>query len=89
MTERAADVLALLEKDDGKASDGEALLDDLPLFAAQPKAATPDPGAPSPLEQALAAINPDELTPKAALEALYKLKDLRRRRHAVLERVLE
>jgi hypothetical protein len=26
--------------------------------------------------EALAALNPDELTPKAALEALYRLKEL-------------
>jgi hypothetical protein len=31
------------------------------------------------VESALAAVNPDELTPKAALEALYRLKDLARK----------
>jgi DNA mismatch repair protein MutS len=85
VTARAAEVLALLEKADNKAPDGEALLTDLPLFAAaRPKshlpadapAADAPPAGPSPLEQALAALNPDELTPKAALEALYRLKDL-------------
>jgi DNA mismatch repair protein MutS len=35
----------------------------------------PDP-TPSPVEQALAALNPDDLTPKAALELRYRLKDL-------------
>ena len=30
----------------------------------------------SPVEEALAALNPDDLTPKAALEALYQLKEL-------------
>ena len=34
VTKRAAEVLELLEKADRKAPDGEALLDDLPLFAA-------------------------------------------------------
>ncbi len=34
VTARAAEVLALLEKSEGKAPDGEALLGDLPLFAA-------------------------------------------------------
>jgi DNA mismatch repair protein MutS len=83
VTARAAEVLALLEKGDGKAPDGAALLEDLPLFAA----ALPSPrlreegegqqhAAPSPVEEALAALNPDELTPKAALEALYRLKEL-------------
>jgi DNA mismatch repair protein MutS len=33
--------------------------------------------APSPALEALAAIDPDELTPKQALEALYRLKLLR------------
>jgi hypothetical protein len=28
------------------------------------------------LERALAAVNPDELTPREALEALYRLKKL-------------
>ena len=78
VTGRAAEVLALLEKQDGKAAQGEALLDDLPLFAARPKAHMPADSGPSPLELALAAVNPDELTPKAALEALYKLKELGR-----------
>ena len=78
VTTRAGEVLALLEKSEGKAPDGEALLTDLPLFAAaRPKsrAAAADP---SEAEEALAALNPDELTPKAALEALYRLKALAR-----------
>jgi DNA mismatch repair protein MutS len=41
---------------------------ELPLFA-------PPEGA-ARLRAALAAVNPDELTPKAALEALYRLKQL-------------
>ena len=77
VTARAAEVLALLEKADGKAPDGEALLTDLPLFAAaRPKSHVPAAAGPSPVEAALAAVNPDELTPKAALDALYRLKDL-------------
>jgi DNA mismatch repair protein MutS len=76
---RAAEVLALLEKSEGKAPDGEALLGDLPLFAARPKSHVPAAAGPSPVEEALAAINPDELTPKAALEALYRLKELARK----------
>ena len=36
----------------------------------------PANAGPSPVEEALAALNPDELTPKAALEALYRLKEL-------------
>ena len=43
---------------------------ELPLFAAAP------PPAPDPLRAALEALNPDELTPKGALEALYRLRQL-------------
>ena len=76
VTVRAGEVLALLEKAD-KAPDGEALLGDLPLFAAaRPKSHVAGNAGPSPVEEALAAVNPDELTPKAALEALYRLKEL-------------
>ena len=79
VTARAAEVLAILEKTQGKAPDGEALLTDLPLFAAaRPKSHTPSSG-PSPFEEALATVNPDDLTPKAALEALYRLKELARK----------
>jgi DNA mismatch repair protein MutS len=46
---------------------------DLPLFAA----AAPAPIAPSALERALDEINPDELSPREAQAALYKLKVLR------------
>lgn len=81
VTARAAAVLALLEKDGGKASDGEALLGDLPLFAAHHNKA-PVPNAASAVEEALSAINPDDLTPKAALEALYRLKDLSSKRQS-------
>jgi DNA mismatch repair protein MutS len=77
VTARAAEVLALLEKSESKAADGEALLGDLPLFAAaRPKSHAAASGGPSPVEEAMAALNPDELTPKAALEALYRLKEL-------------
>ena len=41
VTARAAEVLALLEKSEGKAPDGEALLGDLPLFAAAAQVAHP------------------------------------------------
>jgi DNA mismatch repair protein MutS len=44
------------------------------LFAAPP-APAPAP-TPSVLEEALAAIDPDTLTPREALDALYRLKKL-------------
>jgi DNA mismatch repair protein MutS len=79
VTARAAKVLALLEKSD-KAPDGDALLSELPLFAAaRPTSFVPESGARSAIEEALDAIRPDELSPKAALEALYRLKELARK----------
>jgi DNA mismatch repair protein MutS len=44
------------------------------LFSAPP--APPPPAEPSPLEQAVAQLDPDMLSPKQALEALYALKRL-------------
>ncbi len=79
---RAGEVLALLEKTDRRdaATPGGARpLDDLPLFAAaRPKSVTMEARrGPGPVEATLDALNPDELTPKAALEALYRLKAVR------------
>jgi DNA mismatch repair protein MutS len=76
VTQRAAEVLARLEKADRKPSGGETLLDGLPLFAPRPKSDPSHEPDPSPLGSALAEIRPDELTPKAALEAIYRLKEL-------------
>jgi len=50
----------------------ERMLDDLPLFARLD--APPAPPRRDPLREALDAVDPDDLTPKAALEALYALK---------------
>jgi DNA mismatch repair protein MutS len=51
------------------------LAEDLPLFslARRPEAAAPKQSA---VETALAALHPDELSPRDALEALYRLKGL-------------
>jgi DNA mismatch repair protein MutS len=75
---RAEEVLAALEK--GEQSGAVTrLADDLPLFAAAP--ARPASGvaraSESDVERAVAAINPDELTPKQALELLYELRRLK------------
>ncbi len=72
---RARVVLDALEK--GEREGGatqKTLIDDLPLFAATPQAQPPAPKS-SPVEDALAEIHPDELTPKDALDLLYKLKE--------------
>ncbi len=71
---RAEDVLKTLET--GEQSGAVArLADDLPLFAVAPQAppATAPAGS-SPVDEALAGINPDDLTPRQALEELYRLK---------------
>jgi DNA mismatch repair protein MutS len=71
---RAEAVLTILEQGE-QAGALARLADDLPLFAAAP-VAIPEAKGPSPVEAALAELRPDELTPKAALEALYRLKAL-------------
>ncbi len=72
--DRARTILAELEKG-ARSSPVERLLDDLPLFANLNVPAAPPP-APvrDALREALDAVDPDDLTPKAALEALYALK---------------
>ena len=67
---RARSVLAKLEAGRDATGGIAAGLDDLPLFAA---AAEPDRG-PDPLIAALDEIDPDRLTPREALDALYRLK---------------
>ncbi len=68
---RARDVLDMLEQ--GARDHGAAKLqiDDLPLFSAAP---APQPKTPSLVDKLLDNINPDDLSPREALEALYKLK---------------
>ena len=68
---RAREVLERLENEPGS----PARLDDLPLFAA----ASPPPPAfvrPSKVEKALEDLDPDILSPREALDALYRLKGL-------------
>ena len=72
---RAGEVLMALEKADGRPKPAD-LADDLPLFNAARKAADPGLSEASLLEAAVAALRPDAMTPKEALEALYRLKEL-------------
>ncbi len=72
--ERAKLVLAKLEAEDRATPPG---FDDLPLFAATAPPTSAKPTIDTALAEvvaALAAINPDELSPREALEALYALK---------------
>jgi len=79
---RATEVLATLEKR-GRNAPAASLAEDLPLFSAAaiaplpPRVAlAPVVPAPGPVEAALAEIVPDELTPRAALELVYRLRAL-------------
>ncbi|WP_424977165.1 DNA mismatch repair protein MutS [Leisingera sp. S232] len=71
---RARDVLDMLEQ--GSREGGTKIqIDDLPLFAAAPPPQPKTPTGPSPAEALLESIQPDDLSPREALEMLYKLKD--------------
>jgi DNA mismatch repair protein MutS len=67
---RARDVLQRLEREAG----APAHLDDLPLFAA-----VAEPAAsfgPSLVDEAVRALDPDGMSPREAMDALYRLKGL-------------
>jgi DNA mismatch repair protein MutS len=67
---RARDVLQRLEREAG----APAHLEDLPLFAA---VAEPESRfGPSLVEEALKALDPDSMSPREAMDALYKLRGL-------------
>ena len=68
--ERAKVVLAKLEAEDRASPRG---FDELPLFAAAPRPPSPRATADTVIA-ALAALYPDEMSPREALEALYALK---------------
>ena len=76
VVKRAGEVLARLEKNNRRAGAGGSTLEDLPLFAVPIVRPKPEPPPVSAVDTALADIHPDELTPKAALEALYRLKEI-------------
>jgi DNA mismatch repair protein MutS len=61
-----------------QASPARRLIEDLPLFSAAARApAPPRPDAAfAAVRDALSALNPDDLSPREALEALYRLKSL-------------
>jgi len=68
--ERAKLVLAKLEAEDRASPRG---FDELPLFAAAPRPPSPRAAADTVIA-VLAALHPDEMSPREALEALYALK---------------
>jgi DNA mismatch repair protein MutS len=75
--ERAKLVLAQLEAED-RTSPARHLIDDLPLFNAAARSVSPPPAdhAAAAVIEGLAELNPDELSPREALQALYALKQL-------------
>ncbi|MTI01115.1 DNA mismatch repair protein MutS [Roseibium sp. RKSG952] len=80
VVERSRQVLSQLEEQD-RQSPAESLIDELPLFAALTPTAPAATEAPVPdaaLEK-IDTLNPDDMTPREALEALYALKAARAR----------
>ena len=80
VVERAKTILNELERAD-REQPKTALIDDLPLFAVSRTARLSMPEKPSPpvrdpLRDALDHVNPDELSPKEALNILYDLKKI-------------
>ncbi|MDO6755853.1 DNA mismatch repair protein MutS [Phaeobacter inhibens] len=71
---RARDVLDMLEEG-SRSGAGKIQIDDLPLFAAAPPPQAAAAVGPSPIETLLNDIHPDDLSPREALEALYRLKE--------------
>ena len=67
VVKRAGQLLAALETRAGRLTDAASL----PLFAAPPE---PEPQPSDPLRQALSEMDPDSMTPREALEALYRLR---------------
>lgn len=67
-------VLDQLEKTEREGGKQKALIDDLPLFSATPPPPPPAPRT-SLVTDFLDDILPDELTPREALDLIYKLKE--------------
>ena len=68
---RARDILSRLEED----NQTKLRLDDLPLFS-HARAAEPASRGPSKVETLVKSLNPDDLSPKEALEVVYNLSRL-------------
>jgi DNA mismatch repair protein MutS len=73
VVERAKDVLTKLEDADRK-NPASQLIDDLPLFQIAVQREGSRKAGVSKVEEALKDLNPDEMTPRDALDALYSLK---------------
>ncbi len=71
---RARDVLQHLEEGDRQSP--ATTIDDLPLFSVAMQAPQPATELADDLREALKAINPDDMSPREAQDALYRLKSL-------------
>jgi DNA mismatch repair protein MutS len=76
---RARDVLDQLEAQ-GRDTKASRLVDDLPLFSATVKQDARPKACSGGLEDALVELTPDDLSPREALEALYRLKEIAAKR---------
>lgn len=74
VVERARVVLDQLEKTEREGGKQKALIDDLPLFSKASPLPPPSSKA-SPVTDMLSDVLPDELTPREALDLIYKLKE--------------
>jgi DNA mismatch repair protein MutS len=74
VVERARIVLDALEKGEREGGGQKAVIDDLPLFSATPPP-PPIQTKQSPAVDMLKDIHPDDLSPKEALNLIYKLKE--------------
>ena len=72
VVKRAGTLLRELEERAGDLTDASAL----PLFAAAKPEEKSEPELLDPVREALAAVDPDVLTPREALEALYRLRGM-------------
>ena len=78
VVQRAEEVLRVLEQaETGGGHAASQLADDLPLFSASRPTTPALNAAPSPLEDALDGVNPDALSPREALDLIYRLHALR------------
>lgn len=74
VVERARVVLDALEKGEREGNAQKAVIDDLPLFSAAPPPPTAQTTT-NPALELLEDVHPDELSPREALDLIYKLKE--------------
>jgi DNA mismatch repair protein MutS len=77
---RAEQVLAKLESQSGKSKKSEAFIEELPLFDKMVEKLYA--AEPSEAEKELLRINPDEFSPKEALEELYRLREMAQKKQS-------